>query len=162
MKSQRTISTAIITGFGNHVWRSLPTRQNGGENRELVYCGRNYCQYHAKGIVESSDPRGVNQLVVSTPILSQETRSPEKGSQQALPSALSSRGQRFYATERKVKLSEDLMELTIHSFPKLLSRGAWKALTKNYPVFQGRVSFLVAPHNGDWYERGHKKKSWLQ
>ena len=56
-----------------------------------------------------------------------------------------SRGDRFYITEAKANLSEELRMLTIQAFSKSLPKETWQGLLENYPALTGTESLLNAP-----------------
>ena len=51
----------------------------------------------------------------------------------------------YFAPEKKVQLSGELLNLTTQAFAKSLSRETWKGLIENYPEIQGTESVLTAP-----------------
>jgi hypothetical protein len=59
--------------------------------------------------------------------------------------ATQSRGERFYASESKANISEELLELTQQAFSKSLTRDTWRTLTQNYPEIEGTDTLLGAP-----------------
>ena len=100
-------------------------------------------------ILAQSIATGVPQLV--TPICQpEEPGTSDTGNYDQSPdvtpkSSQCSRFERFYAPEKKVQLSGELLTLTTQAFVKSLSRETWKALIENYPEIQGTESVLIAP-----------------
>ena len=84
---------------------------------------------------------GLKSLGVITPTQSIEPAATDQVQTQPGPS----RGDRFYTTESKVELSDDLRELTTQAFSKSLPKETWQGLLENYPPLEGTESILHAP-----------------
>ncbi|CAB4007132.1 Hypothetical predicted protein, partial [Paramuricea clavata] len=84
---------------------------------------------------------GLKSLGLITPTRSIEPAATDQVQTQPGPS----RGNRFYTTESKVELSDDLRELTTQAFSKSLPKETWQGLLENYPLLEGTESILHAP-----------------
>ncbi|CAB3999019.1 Hypothetical predicted protein, partial [Paramuricea clavata] len=84
---------------------------------------------------------GLKSLGIIIPTQSIEPAATDQVQTQPGPS----REDRFYTTESKVELSDDLRELTTQGFSKSLSKKTWQGLLENYPPLEGTESILHVP-----------------